>query len=86
MFIIVTYDVETERVNKVRKILRKHLCWVQNSVFEGELTVSQLANLKLELKRIIKDGDSIYFYKVEFPKALKKEILGENKGLTGEFL
>lgn len=34
------YDVNEKRVNKVLKIGRKYLNWVQNSVLEGEITVS----------------------------------------------
>ncbi len=33
-----TYDIEEKRVNKVRKILKKYLSWIQNSIFEGELS------------------------------------------------
>jgi len=29
MYFIVTYDVGEERLNKVRKILRKYFIWVQ---------------------------------------------------------
>ncbi|MEM3489884.1 MAG: CRISPR-associated endonuclease Cas2, partial [Nitrososphaerota archaeon] len=38
MYVILAYDIGEERVNKVLKICRKYLTWVQNSVFEGDLT------------------------------------------------
>ena len=86
MFVIVVYDVEVSRVNQVRKTLRKYLNWVQNSVFEGEITLSQLEALKVELSKILKEQDSVYIYKAEFPKAVKKETLGEERGAPDQFL
>lgn len=38
MYTIVVYDVGEKRVAKVCKYLRTVLQWMQNSVFEGELT------------------------------------------------
>ncbi|WP_456420061.1 CRISPR-associated endonuclease Cas2 [Thermovibrio sp.] len=86
MFVIVTYDVEVGRIDRVRKLLRRYLNWVQNSVFEGEITLSNLAALERELLEIIEDDDSIYIYKVKLPKALEKETLGEGKGTPDNFL
>ena len=34
MYVVIAYDVNVERVNKVKKFLRKYLNWVQNSLFE----------------------------------------------------
>ncbi|MCX7871204.1 MAG: CRISPR-associated endonuclease Cas2 [bacterium] len=78
MYYIITYDISDDRrLNKVRKILRKYLNWVQKSVFEGSLSDSQFHKCKMELESIIdKNQDSIYFYKISYNKALSKEILG----------
>ncbi|MFB6271715.1 MAG: CRISPR-associated endonuclease Cas2, partial [Salinibacter sp.] len=46
MYLILVYDVEQERVAKVCQYLRQHLHWVQNSVFEGELTKAQIERVK----------------------------------------
>ena len=86
MFVIVTYDVDVKRVDKVRKILRKYLNWVQNSVFEGEINISNLARCKAELEEIVEDSDSIYFYELKNPHVLKKRVLGVKKNLLDEFL
>ena len=37
MYIIIVYDINTKRVNKVKSLLRMYLNWIQNSVFEGEI-------------------------------------------------
>ena len=50
MFVILVYDVEQKRVAKVLKKCREYLFWVQNSVFEGELTEMKLRQLRENLK------------------------------------
>jgi CRISPR-associated protein Cas2 len=83
MYLIVTYDINEERVNKVRKILRRYLNWVQNSVFEGEITEAKLEKCKMELSFVIdKDEDSIYFYLIENKNNVNKSTLGIDKNIT----
>lgn len=82
MYLILTYDIEQERVGKVLKICRKYLNWVQNSVLEGEITLAKLEKLKLELQRTIeKSKDSIRFYILKDKSLLDLEILGQEKGV-----
>lgn len=52
MYYILVYDVNQKRVNKMLKLLRKYMNWVQNSVFEGELSDSQIEKLKHEIKML----------------------------------
>lgn len=86
-FLIVTYDIEEKRVNKVRKILLKYLKWSQNSVFEGELTEGLLSKCKAELRKsTIAAYDSVYFYQVDNPKNMKKETMGLEKNPSDIFL
>lgn len=82
-YFIITYDIAEERVNKVRKILKKYLVWVQNSVFEGELSEAKLQKCKNELIKVIcNEEDSIYFYRIENKLNYQKSILGLEKELT----
>ncbi len=75
------YDVNVARVNKVLKIGRRYLSWVQNSLFEGELTAAQLERLKADLKKAIKEEeDSIVFYLLRREQYMERQILGRNKG------
>jgi len=87
MYLIITYDIEVERVAKVLKICRKYLNWVQNSVLEGEINKAQLKRLKSELESII-DGekDSVTFYKLRTTQYFEKETLGITKGMEELFL
>ena len=80
MYAIVVYDVGVQRVNKVKKILRMYMTWIQNSVFEGEITEAELMELKRKLKEVIeKDSDAVHFYILKSEKYLKKETLGTPK-------
>ncbi|NCB07630.1 MAG: CRISPR-associated endonuclease Cas2, partial [Bacteroidia bacterium] len=46
MYIIAMYDVGEKRVGKMLKLFRRYLNWIQNSVFEGEITEAKLMELK----------------------------------------
>lgn len=81
MYVIMVYDVNEKRVNKVLKIGRKYLDWIQNSVLEGEITVAKYEKLKIELLDIInKDEDSVIFYILRTTIYSKREIIGLSKG------
>ncbi len=81
MYVIVVYDVNVERVNRVKKFLRRYLNWVQNSVFEGELTPADLEEVRMGLKDIINENeDMVVIYRLKSNKGLGKEILGIDKG------
>jgi CRISPR-associated protein Cas2 len=87
MYVIIVYDVAEDRVSRVCKYLRRFLNWVQNSAFEGELSVGQIEKIKAELKDIIDlEEDSVYFYVARNKKWLRKEVLGQNKNLTDTIL
>ncbi len=80
IFVIITYDVEEKRINKVRKKLKSYMTWVQNSVFEGELTEGKLEKCLTAINKIIdKEVDSIYVYKVSIPKNIEKSVIGKEK-------
>jgi CRISPR-associated protein Cas2 len=52
MFVIIVYDVQVERIDAVRIYLKRFLNWMQNSVFEGDLTLSELVRVKADLSNI----------------------------------
>ena len=79
MYVIIIYDINTKRVNKVHKFLKTHLNWIQNSVFEGEITKSQYQIITTELKNLIDTTqDSIIIYEIP-EKYLNREIIGVEK-------
>jgi CRISPR-associated protein Cas2 len=81
MNVILVYDIKEERVQKVLKTCRKYLHWVQNSVFEGEISPAKLEKLKIELKKIInEDEDSVIIYTFRTQWYTNREIIGVKKG------
>jgi len=77
MYVLLVYDIGEKRVNKVLKICRQYLDWVQNSVLEGELTKASLETLKKRIERIMnKEEDSVRIYKLRTQDDLTLEILG----------
>ena len=80
VYVVVCYDVGVSRVNKVRIFLKQYLDWIQNSVFEGELTKSKLREVEAGLKGIIDENeDSIVIYQVRDRGTLKRKCIGEPK-------
>lgn len=80
MYIILVYDAAPKRGNKVLKYLRKKLNWVQNSVFEGEITESSLMELKKDLEKMVNnDYDSIIYYVFDSKSYFERKIIGVEK-------
>lgn len=87
MYVLLVYDVEVARVTKVHKFLKRHLHWVQNSVFEGELTDAQIETVKAGLRRLLSDdADSVLIYTAREQRWLTRETLGRDRGETGNLL
>lgn len=82
MYIIVVYDVVQEgngqRIwRNLFKLCKKYLNHVQNSVFEGEVSKSQLFELEKSIDKIIrKDKDSVIIFQSRHERWLNKTILG----------
>lgn len=87
MYIILVYDVGEKRVAKMLKLCRKYLNWIQNSVFEGEITEVKLLELKILAQKIIdEDTDSLIIFKTRQEKWLEKEIVGKERQKLDNFL
>lgn len=85
MYILVTYDVQTEtlegqrRLRKVARLCMDYGLRVQNSVFECVLTEVQLAELKNRLQHVIdKTHDSIRIYYLNRNENRRIVTLGRN--------
>jgi len=87
MYVILVYDVAQRRVGKMLKLCRQYLCWIQNSVFEGELSEAKLRELKSHIGRIIDiDTDSVIIFTNKMSYNMDKEILGKERMSTDNFL
>ena len=89
MYYIAVYDIadSSKRLRKMLKLCRQYLNHVQFSVFEGELTNAQLAELKFKAEEIIDNElDSFIIYCVGNEKWMKREILGADKNSASNFI
>ena len=84
---ILVYDIGEKRVGKMLKLCRQYLNWIQNSVFEGELTEVKLKELLHKARLIMDmDYDSIILFKSRNEKWLEKEIVGQEKNELDTFI
>lgn len=87
MYVILMYDVNEKRVSKMLKLCRKYLNWIQNSVFEGEISEVMLKDLKIHALKIINpETDSLIIFKTRQEKWLDKEIIGLERAETDNFI
>ncbi|NLU37957.1 MAG: CRISPR-associated endonuclease Cas2 [Bacteroidales bacterium] len=87
MYVILVYDVGEKRVGKMLKLCRKYLNWIQNSVFEGEISEVKLLELKLSAQNIMdEETDSLIVFKTRQEKWLEKEIVGKERQNLDNFL
>ena len=79
MYVVLTYDVGAKRVAKVRKTCNKYLVWVQNSVFEGNITEAKLSRLKRELDKLLDiNNDNIRIYRLDNIRFSSLEVIGSS--------
>lgn len=92
MYVILVYDISGDengqRVsNKTFKTCKKYLTHIQKSVFEGELSESQILSLQYELKSVIrKDLDSVILFKSRNERWLEKQMWGLSIDATSNFI
>ncbi|MEA5402919.1 CRISPR-associated endonuclease Cas2 [Arcicella sp. DC2W] len=87
MYVILVYDMGEKRVGKMLKHCRKYLNWIQNSVFEGEITEVKLKEMLYDAKKIMnEDEDSLIIFKSRNERWLDKEVIGQERMSTDNFL
>ena len=87
MYCILVYDVGTKRVAKMLKLCRRYLNWIQNSVFEGEISELKLKELIFKAKQIMDEQqDSLIIFSSRNKRWLDKQIIGLEKMSTDNFL
>ena len=93
MKVILVYDIATEepkdqqRLNKVRKVVRRYITHVQKSVFEGELTMSKLERMKSEILRVVdRERDSVIIYVLEDNAKYERQLLTDVPDPTDNIL
>lgn len=86
MYVVLVYDVDKKRVSKMLKLCRRYLHWIQNSVFEGEITAVKLKELISGAHTILNEKDSLIIFKSRDNKWLEKEIHGNERNRVENIL
>ena len=87
MYVIAVYDVASERTGKMLKLCRRYLHWIQNSVFEGEISEVKLKELIAEAQLIMNEQtDSFILFKNKNTNWLEKEVVGIERSNIDQFL
>lgn len=87
MYIILVYDIGEKRVGKMLKLCRRYLNWIQNSVFEGEISEIKLKILKHAALEIMDPSvDSLIIFSSRHERWLDKEIVGCERAATDIFI
>lgn len=87
MYVILIYDVGEKRVGKMLKLCRRYLNWIQNSVFEGEISAVDLKSLIVQAQDFMDmDKDSLILFKYKVQLLAEKEIIGKECSSIDNFL
>ena len=92
MYVILVYDMASsnggaKRLCKMLKHCRKYLNWIQNSVFEGEITDVKFKEMILGAKQIMdEETDSLIMFKSRNQKWLDKQVVGKERMEIDNFL
>lgn len=87
MYVLLVYDIKERRVGKMLKLCRQYLNWIQNSVFEGEISEVKLKELLLKAEAFLDlDEDSVIIFKSRTQEWLQKEVLGQERKRLDTFL
>ncbi|MCB0593660.1 MAG: CRISPR-associated endonuclease Cas2 [Lewinellaceae bacterium] len=87
MYVIAVYDVAAERTPKMLKLCRRYLHWIQNSVFEGEISEVRLKELITEAQLIMDESyDSFIIFKNRHVHWLDKQLIGKPLSQTDQFI
>lgn len=87
MYVILVYDIGEKRVGKMLKLCRRYLHWIQNSVFEGEITEVKLRELQHEARQMMKlSEDSLIVFRSREERWLEKTVIGKEKNALDNFL
>jgi CRISPR-associated protein Cas2 len=87
MYVILVYDFGEKRVGKMLKLCRKYLNWIQNSVFEGEISEVKLKELVNNSKLIMDSTeDSIIIFSNQTGYYMDKKVIGKERMKLDNFL
>ena len=87
MYCIVVYDINEKRVARMLKLCRRYLNWIQNSVFEGEISELKLKEFIFEARQVMDENyDSLIIFSSRNERWLDKQVVGLERSSLDNFL
>lgn len=87
MYVLLVYDIKEKRVGKMLKLCRRYLNWIQNSVFEGEISEVKLKELLAKAGAFLDtEEDSVLIFKSRSQQWLEKQVVGQERNRLDTFL
>jgi CRISPR-associated protein Cas2 len=86
VYVVVVYDMEAERTQKMLKFLRRYLTHVQNSVFEGDVTEGDLQEIRSFVDETLNEGESVIIYELSSETLVSRTVYGDDPADEKRFL
>jgi CRISPR-associated protein Cas2 len=86
VYVVVVYDMEAERTQKMLKFLRRYLTHVQNSVFEGDVTEGDLQEIRSFVDETLNEGESVIIYELSSENLVSRTVYGDDPADEKRFL
>ncbi|MFP8954194.1 CRISPR-associated endonuclease Cas2 [Natrialbaceae archaeon A-arb3/5] len=86
MYVVMVYDLRSDRTHKALKIGRRYLTHVQNSVLEGEISKGDLEHLRDEIEDLLEPGESTILYELSSDSLVNRTVYGEDPTEDQRFL
>ena len=86
MYVVVVYDMEAERTQKMLKFLRRYLTHAQNSVFEGDVTEGDLQEIRSFVDETLNKGESVIIYELSSENLVSRTVYGDDPADEKRFL
>lgn len=86
MYVVLVYDMEADRTQKMLKLCRRYLTHVQNSVLEGEISTGDLGTLRGEIEDTLVTGESVIVYELSSDTLLDRTVYGDDPTEDSRFL
>ncbi|WP_123621574.1 CRISPR-associated endonuclease Cas2 [Halorubrum sp. CSM-61] len=86
MYVVLVYDMEAERTQRMLKLCRRYLTHVQNSVLEGHITEGDLSKLENSIDDLLITGESVIIYELSSETLLDRTVYGDDPTEDRRFL
>ncbi len=87
MHVVVVYDTAQKRNPKILRTCRRYLHHVQRSVFEGQLSPSQLRRFQSDVGKLLDHGhDHVIIYTLPPGAEIQRHTIGVNKPALSDIL